>query len=493
MRTKLTLFVLAFFIPHLMPAQGTHKITGPLSVYHIATGYTYSDTSGIDSVLVQSVFKFGELAISNQSVDNGLDFIPELDSCAAWHANRIFGIIQPPNEHGVYNQPGDTALYAPYPQLSGPGLIQGGQRFSRLSQLYGGYSGVIMDDWNWDSAITNKVRQAVRGKPVDAAGNVCTSCAETTPYNKLITVIYNTGVDTAKLYVMDGLFYSYFSGQNCCYQNFDADINILRNNFPNKEIMFCIFVNNTGLGWTQADGIQYLLQHSLDRYDAGDINGVSLFAGPFLLRDYMPLSVWDSLALPQWLDSLYFPFLGEGQGYTYDCNGGGRLSGANVHVYCKGRVSGDTLLRSNQKTDAKGNYHFGLWAGNRNTDSTYYWIIAEKSGYITDTVGFWIKRNQMTDIPPIRLCSGITGSAARIQAYPNPSNRYLTVEVGEAATTATALDVYDIMGRKVYSAPVTEALSNVDLSSLQDGIYQVIVSQSWGWIVLGQRRILLHR
>lgn len=491
MRTKLTFFVLAILTFHLS-AQDLHRITGPLGVYHITTGYCYSDSSGIDSVPVQSVFKFGELAIANQSVDNGLDFIPDLDSCAAWHPNRIFGIVQPVNEHGVYNQIGDTTLYAPYPQLSGPGMIQGGQRFSRLSQLYGGYSGVIMDDWTWDTVITHKVRDAVRGKLVDPEGNVCYTCPETTPYNKLITVLYGTGVDTAKLYVMDGIFYSYFSGQKCCYTNFDGDINTLRNNFPHKEIMFCIFVNNTGLGWTQPDGIQYLLQHALDRYDAGDINGLCLFAGPFLDKGYIPLSLWDSIALPQWLDSLYFPFLGAGQGSTTDCYGQ-PMSGVNVHVFCRGRVSGDTLLRSNQKSDANGSYQFGVWAGNRNTDSTYYWIIAEKAGYRDDTIGFWIKRNAATDIPAIHMCPGLTGTTAAMLAYPNPTNRYLTVEVGASATTGTALDIYDMLGRKVYSSPVTEPTSTIDLSMLPDGIYEMMVSQSWGWIVTGRSRILLRR
>jgi hypothetical protein len=493
MRIRTTFLVFTILICQLASAQSINKITGPLSVYHVSPGYCYNDSAGTDSILVQSQFKFGELAFSNQSIDNGFGFVPEIDSCVSWRPNRIFGIIQPPTEHGVYNQTADTALYAPYPQLNGPGMIQGGQRFSQLSQLYGGFSGVILDDWNGDTGITHQVRDAVRGKYVDAAGNVCSECTAATPYNKLITVLYGTGPNPAALPVMDGLFYSLFSGQNCCYTNLDNDINTLRTNWPHKEIMFCIFIDNTNLGWTDPVGVHYLLAHALDRYDDGDINAVNFFAGVFLDKNYMSLSLWDSLALPHWLDSLYFPYLGVGQGNIYDCNTRNLLTGANVHVYCKGKVSGDTLLRSNQKTDANGYYQFGLWAGNRNTDSTYYWIIAEKAGYITDTVGFWIKRNDTTNIPRISLCPGITGSKDYMALYPNPTNGHLTVEVEEEALNGTELDVYDMLGRDVCSVALTSPNSQINLTGLPTGIYLVTVSQSWGWVIIGRKRILIVR
>ena len=413
----------------------------------------------------------------NHNLNNGFDFVAEIDSCAAWHANRIFGIIQPPSESGVYNQPADTALYAPYPHLSGPGMIQGGQRFSRLSTLYGGFSGVILDDWNGDTAITHQVRDAVRGKYVDDQGNVCSECPATTPYNKLITVLYNTGANPDALPVMDGLFYSYYTGQNCCYQAFDNDINTLRVNFPQKEIMFCIFIDNTSLGWTHADGVHYLLAHALDRYDDGDINAVNFFAGVFLTTESMSLNAWDSLALPHWLDSLYFPYLGQGHGSVYTCEGS-PMSGVNVHVFCKGNVSGDTLLRSNQKTDANGHYQFGLWAGNRNTDSTYYWIIAEQPGYITDTVGFWIKRSDTTTVPDVSLCPGINGTQASMVVYPNPTSGRVTVEVEAGHEIGNEVDVYDLLGQKVYATTQTAVQTGLDMSGLIDGIYIVSLKGS---------------
>lgn len=491
MRIRLTLFVFTFLICRPAIAQSINKITGPLSVYHITAGYCYKDSTGIDSVTVQSQFRFGELAFPDQAIDNGFGFVPELDSSASWHPNRIFGIIQPTTEHGIYNQPNDTDLYTPYPQLNNPGMIQGGKRFSELSQLYGGYSGVIIDDWNRDTSIARQVRDAVLGKGVDAEGNVCGECRATTPYNKLITVVYNTDPVSGALPMLDGLFYSYYMGQNCCYTDLDNDINTLRINWPHKEIMFCIYIDNTALGWTQPEGIQYLLSHALDRYDNGDINAVNLFAGVFLTKEYISLSHWDSLALPLWLDSLYFPYLGIGKGKIYDCQSGNTLTGANVHVYCKGRISGDTLLRSNQKTDANGDYQFGLWAGNRSTDSTYYWIIVEKAGYITDTAGFWIKRNDTTTVPSLSLCAGITGTKDNMLVYPNPSDGHLAVEVEEGAATGSIIEVYSLMGQKLYQTTQTGVYTDIDLTGQTDGLY-ILVLRNAGKII-DRKRILLIR
>ncbi|MGZ2839674.1 hypothetical protein, partial [Pseudomonas aeruginosa] len=88
----------------------------------------------------------------------------------------------------------------------------------------------------------------------------------------------------------------------------------------------------------------------------------------------------------------YFPYLGMAQGRVYDCHTGNALTEAFVTVYTAGRLTGDTMMRSRQKTDAGGSFYCGLWAGNRNTDSIYHWLIAEKEGYQSDTVGFWVRR-----------------------------------------------------------------------------------------------------
>jgi hypothetical protein len=480
---------------NLLKAQGPDKITGPLGVYHVSPGYSYKDTNSIDSVPMEQVLRFGEMAIPDQAVDYGMNFIPQLDSCQQWNANRIFGIIQPPTEDGVYNRPDDTVMLAPYDQIKGPGMIQGGRRFSQLSQQYSGFCGVILDDWNQDTAITHKVYDAVKGKPVDAEGNVIGNCTATTPYNKLYCVIYYTNPNASAMPYVDGLSYWYWAYQNCCYTNFDSDITALRQNWPAKEILMGIYIKDSYLGWTTPESVQYLLAHSIDRYDNGDINGVIIFRGPLLASDFITLEQWKQYNLPPLLDSLYYPYLGAGQGKINDCNTGKPITDAFVNVFCKGRVSGDTMMRSRRKTDNNGEYQFGLWAGNRNTDSTYYWLIAERPGYITDTVGFWIKRNSTVTIPPpISLCpqtlTNNNGNSTpnNMFLFPNPTNGIFTVKEAPDAPTGE-LQVYNMRGQKLYETTQACSCTPINLSSQPDGTYLVIIKT--GATKITQKRLLL--
>jgi Secretion system C-terminal sorting domain len=460
-------------------SQNNRKVTGPLGEYHIAAGYSYTDT----------------LAMPDQAIDNGMDFIPELDSCIAWNANRVVAILQPPTEQGVYNQPADTALYAPYPQHNGPGMIQGAQRFSRLSQLYGGFCGVILDDWAGDTSITRQVRDAVRGKYVDDAGVVHSESVATTPENKLYCVVYHTDSIPGALQVLDGVEFYNVNYQNCCLGRFDSDITTLRANYPGKEIQLGIYLKNSGVGWLQPDGVHYWLAHGLDRYDDGDINGVTLFAGVFLVKDNIPLSIWNGFDLPHWLDSLYYPYLGAGEGNLYDCTTGKPLTDGFVRVYCKGRVSGDTLFRSRQKSDANGQYHFGLWAGNRNTDSTFYWLIAEKPGYVTDTVGFWIKRGDTTFVPTVSLCPTVYSDSVGMETillFPNPTRGIFTVLTQYGEPVGGQIEIYNMLGQKVYSAFRGYAWQPIDISSQANGVYLVVVRNQQKGFNTKQMLVLQH-
>jgi hypothetical protein len=490
MRTVIST-LLALLLGQLLGAQHIAKITGPLGLYHSEDGYSYNDSTGADSTIMEYEFRFGELDIPCQLYDNNFYFQPDVDSCVEWNINRVMAIVQPPSEHGVYNQPADTSLYTPFVQDSGPGMIQAGQRFSRLSQLYGGFCGVVLDDWNGDTAITHQIRDAVRGKQVNADGTVESGSVATTPYNKLYCVYYKTTANPGAMPVIDGLSYWNFQNQNCCYTSFDSDITQLRANFPGKEIMPGIYLRNSSLGWVDPASVQYMLAHSFDRYDDGDINGITLFAGLYLMKYDMPLSIWNEFALPHWLDSLYYPCLGEGQGTVYDCSGN-VVEGAYVHVFCEGRVSGDTMMRSSQKSDISGQYHFGLWAGNRSTTSTHYWLIAEKPGYIGDTVGFWINRQDTTNIPNAHLCpaSDTLNSTANLRLVPNPTSGICTITAD--AKGPGDLEIYDMLGKKLYSTTQTHSWTQLDLSAWQNGVYLVIILGSERKVTQKQLLVLQH-
>lgn len=461
------------------------RFTGPLAAYHLSNAYSYTDSTGSDSARIQQLYHFGEAAILNGRSDGHFLFSAELDSCDSWHVNRTMAIINPPSERGTYNLPADTSLYFRHP-ARGSGMIQGGQRFSRLSQLHGPVCGVILDDWNGDTAITRDVYYAVRGRYVDGDGNVYKESEETTPDNKLYCVLYSTDAHPEVMPYMDGLYFSYATTQNCCYTNLDTDIDLLRANFPHKEIMIATFINNSKLGWTDPTSVRYMLAKGLDRYDNGDISQLCIFAGTLLPTTSMSPRQADSLSLPHFLDSVYFPYLGMARGMVYDCATGSPVQGSFVRIMTRGRLSGDTLFRSRQMADAGGHYSCGLWAGNRSTDSTLYWAIAQKEGYYPDTVSFRVHRGDTATIPDLLLCPGYHAlPQGDFQVYPDPVRSGFNLHIAGGLAGGEVLEVYDMAGRRVYYNSVVRDYMYIDMAGAQAGDYVVSLRRSG---VLAERR-----
>eukprot|EP00039_Didymoeca_costata_P015795 m.273647 g.273647 ORF g.273647 m.273647 type:complete len:485 (-) comp16282_c0_seq8:582-2036(-) len=121
-------------------AQGV-PMQGFLGTYHAFNG---SDPTNPSTPLWND-FGFGTVAIENSDRDGGYDLQNDLDfQCHKADVNSIFGMLLPPTEGGVVNNPNDTSLYKP---VSPPGLIQGAARWSKLSKSCPQISGVIIDDF----------------------------------------------------------------------------------------------------------------------------------------------------------------------------------------------------------------------------------------------------------------------------------------------------------------------------------------------------------
>ncbi len=489
-RLRILVIITLVWSCHLLSAQSP-RFTGPLAVYHLSAGYTYTDSTGRDTLPIQSLYHFGEAAIQNAHSDGRFLFSAQLDSCTAWHVNRVMGIINPPSEKGTYNLPADTSVFFRHP-VHGSGMIQGGQRFSRLSRSYGPVCGVILDDWNGDTAITRDVYHAVRGRYVDGEGNVYRESEELTPDNRLYCVLYNTDAHPEVMPYMDGLYYSYIDRQNCCYTALDSDIDLLRLHFPGKEIMIATFVSNSRLGWTDPASVRYMITRGLDRYDDGDISQVCIFAGTLLPTSSMSPGRVDSFALPAFLDSVYFPYLGMAAGHVYDCTSGAPLPGACIRVFSRGRISGDTLYRSRQMSDASGSFICGLWAGNRATDSTLHWAIVHKDGYYPDTISFWVRRGDTTALPGISLCSGYHSlPQGDFLIYPDPGRGGYNIHLDPSLTSDAMVEVHDMSGRRMYANGVVRDYMYIDLGGLQTGDYIVSLRQSGR--VVRSLRVALHQ
>lgn len=380
------------------------RINGPIAIWCATNDVVYSAPEVPESTYFQTAFKFGSFWSINRPGDGGLTFKNWIDSaCEKWNVEKYVGVILPPTENGILNVPVDTNVFAP---KSPPGMIQGAARFSRLSKIYGQVYGVNVDDFEFlDTSAVHDIRDALKGKYVDSAGVVHHETPETTPELKLSVTIYPGRkqlqskfapyIDEINLWIYN---------QNAYYEYTDKSIDKFRSKFPGKGITFGIYILNNDYGVMYPKSIGYMYKHLLDRYDDGDINDIILFAGPWISVSHTERKMWDNNHIIALLDTVYYPYLGEGEGKVYD-EKNQPLDSVFISCFTIGRVSKDTLVRSKKRTDKEGFYHCGLWAGNRNTDSTKYYIIAKKDGYITDTVSGWISRHKLTKLPDIVLKS----------------------------------------------------------------------------------------
>ena len=59
--------------------------------------------------------------------------------------------------------------------------------------------------------------------------------------------------------------------------------------------------------------------------------------------------------------------------------------------------------------------------------------------------------------------------------YPNPNNgKYtLTIAASENLNVNTLMEIYSLIGNKVYSQAITTSITNIDVSTLTKGIYMI--------------------
>jgi hypothetical protein len=462
-----------------------NKVSGPLGIWRMSNGYVYSAPGIPESTYVQDAFKFGDFWNMNDPGDEGVTFVQWINlACEQWNAERYIGVVRPPSESGVINVPSDTALYTP---LWPPGMIQGAVRFSRLSKIHGQIYGINIDDFGGlDTANVHDIRDALKGKYVDSLGVVHHETPETTPWLKLFVVIYphRTTLQPQFLPYIDGINLWYYN-QNGLYTLIESDINSYRANYPGKEINFGIYVMNGDYGWMTPASISYLYHHLFDIYDDGRINGVMLFAGHWIIIPNITRTQWDNDNIPALLDTVYYPFIGRGIGHVYDSS---MLPLDSVFITCftYGRMTGDTLVRSKKRTNASGIYELSVWAGNRTTDSTQYFVVAHKTGFISDTVSGWIHRDSLTEFPDIILYNSpigirptgcnVPGSFHLSQNYPNPFNPKSNIKFQIAKLADVKLFIYNVLGKEI-AVLVNEQLKpgtyevEWDASNSPSGVY----------------------
>ncbi len=383
------------------------KFQGFLGTYHPFKGTSYGGSGGwTEGEPMQNAFAFGENAIISQAKYYGYTFAENVqNNCREWDINKVYGVLRPPTEKGVINQPNDSDLLKPF--MTEPGMIQGARRFSQLAARCPQLSGVVIDDFynDYPKLLTAEnlrdIKGALLGKHVDENGNLDHSSKATTPHLKLYAVLYNhqlNRVDRTVLDLIDGVSFWIWK-QNETHAQFDDYIETIEKNYPNKEILAGVYVFNGEV--MSPAGVHHVIERAVDLYASGRIIGLFVFSAIWMSRENIKLERWDELSLPQTLGSVYYPFLGEGRGRVVDAKTGKPIKDAVVSV---NRTAGATpLLITRKSTGETGAYRFGAWAGRKNDKSFVYEIKVEKSSYKSRFLRVRLRAGESLQFADIRL------------------------------------------------------------------------------------------
>ncbi len=469
--------------------QGLVKFPGFMGFYSNSTGTIYGGFGLPAGELIQRAFNFGENAIISQSGYYGYTFLANLDSnCINWDANKIYGILRPPSEKGAVNQPGDTSLFQPFTNY--PGMIQGAHRFSELSKIYPQIQGVIIDDFysNYPNSLTvaqlQEIKDALLGKQMDANGNIDPNSKATTPNLKLYIVAYTIPsqmymVDPNVLKLIDGVNL-WCATQNADYQNYDNYVNIVKKNYPGKDIIAGIYILNSIEAMTP-ESIHFLYRKDIDLYNNGNISDIYTFAAIWLTQQYITQTRWDSLAIPPLLDSVYYPYLGEASGKVIDAQTGQAVQNALVTIR---RINSQNPLIVSQKfTKSSGGYDFGAWSGKDSIIS--YQISVEDSSFKSNSIDVQLQAGKEIVLPDIKL-QAVTGvhnegnftleTFELKQNYPNPYNPSTEISYTIPEESYVALKVYNFLGQEVSTLvnkilPAGSYHTTFTAGSLPSGVY----------------------
>lgn len=424
------------------------KRQGFIGLYHPFKGKVYAGSGINEDEDLYHAYLFGENAILSRPQYGEYIFKENIEKhCLEFDVNRIHGMVLPPSEGGVVNNPGDTSLLEP---ASPPGMIQGARRYSELSKLFPQVTGMIIDDFwaNYGRGITYEdlrdIKGALLGKTADTGGRIDLSSPETTPHMKLFAVTYEWEIglpDPRTLELIDGVnFWMY--NQEACYRRFDEYIDTIKARYPHKEVIPGIYIHNSDYGDMSRDAISCLLERCIDLYDAGYVSGVLLFAGHWLVKNYISRERDRKIGLSDLLRRIYYPFLGDTRGQVVDSSNGRPLEKALVRITSVGGRAGIERAVTKKFTNALGFFRFGGWCGHREVSSEYR-IYVEKEGYEPKQGTFRMTAKQETVLPAIALSPLKTGRYLDgLQRWPDASqiasgkDREGTGQIEERCTSA---------------------------------------------------------
>ncbi len=413
MKKALALILVLAFLLLLQSAANAQTVPptrfkGFLGTYHPVKGTAYGGPGWKEGELLQHAFNFGQNAILAKGSHAGYTFEENIkNSCHEWDVNRVYGIVLPPSEFGVVNQPKDSDLWKPFEKQ--PGMIQAAHRFSELSKRCPQVAGVIIDDFfnDFPKEMTledlRDMKDALSGKAIDENGNVDNSSPATTPDLKLYIVVYehhlSLKVDPQALELLDGVcFWMWKQTEN--YKNFDDYMKTVNQMFPNKEVIVGTYVRHSRQVPIVAS-VHHLMERAIDLYAQGRVNGLLIFSAVWLTREEVKKERWEELAMPQMLGRIYYPFLGEGRGRVIDAKTKKPISKALVSV--SRIVDGKLLPTTRKRTDERGEYRFDGWAGSTSKARVDYEIKVEGDSFNPRTMRIRLRPGESLKLNDTRL------------------------------------------------------------------------------------------
>ncbi len=379
---------------------------GFIGVYHPFKGKVYAGTGISEDEDLYQAYHFGVNGIINDPSYGAYDFRENIEKhCHEFDTNLVYGIIRPPSERGVVNNPNDTKLWDPD---SSPGMIQAAARFSKLSSILPQIRGVIIDDFwanYYGNAITledmKNIKGALSGKKMKSDGSVDLDSSPTTPDLQLFIVTYGGELrispDKDIINMIDGVNFWLYN-QEDSYNKFDIYLSALEAHYPNKELITGVYIHNGDYGDMSNQSISYLIDKGIQLYEKGLSSGILLFSGYWLVKNYISEERSQKIGLSDIFYSKYYPQLGEINCQVIDDETSRPLQGAKIKIYFN---MDRKITAAGKTTNEQGMFRFSGYAGR--SGGVSYSFTAEKEGYNPFKGSFTMEANKAINLPSVNL------------------------------------------------------------------------------------------
>lgn len=379
---------------------------GFIGVYHPFKGKVYAGTGICEDEDLYQAYHFGVNGIINDPSYGAYDFRENIEKhCQEFDTNLVYGIIRPPSERGVVNNPNDTKLWEP---ASPSGMIQAAARFSKLSSIFPQIRGVIIDDF-WANYYGNSftledmknIKGALAGKKMLPDGSVDLESRPTTPDLQLFIVTYGGELrispDKDIMDLIDGVNFWLYD-QEDSYNKFDLYLNALETYYPNEELITGVYIHNGDYGDMSNQSISYLIDKGIQLYGKGLSSGILLFSGYWLVKDYISEERSQMIGLSDIFHSKYYPYLGEIYCQVMDDETMRPLQGVKIKIYFN--MAGK-ITAAGKTTNEQGMFRFSGYAGR--SGGVSYSFTAEKEGYNPYNGSFTMESNKAINLPSVNL------------------------------------------------------------------------------------------